>query len=404
MASVLNCPLARLSTAGYLWRMRGATILFVIVLQFLVGLSCHAQRCGFTGGRVPVSPIQELVPEDEIVIPVVVHIVWQQPEENIPDERVFSQIEALNEAFAAEHIPEGLVPNLFQPFITDTGIRFCLATRDPQGNPTTGIERRHTPLTIAPGGTKELHYTALGGLDAWDPDRYLNIWVTRFAGGITGTAAFPEEGPKEEDGVEVHYEFFGKGATPPYDRGITTVHEAGHWLGLIHPWGPDDPTCDEDDGLDDTPLSDVTYQGECPFWLVFSCGTPDMSMNFMYYTDDACMAMFTPQQRDLMWATLNGPRSALKTSEGCAFTPVHADEVERQPLRLWPNPNAGIFWLDAAGGIEIEVYDLAGRLVERLSANGARAAVRHDLPQGIWMVVLRRDGRIVGRQRMSVVR
>lgn len=401
----MNAALVRVSSGAYLWHMRETMVLLAIAFQLLVAPLGSAQRCGFSGGRPAAEVPAPSLPEDEIVIPVVVHIVWQQPEENIPDERVFSQIEALNEAFAAQNIPDGLVPNLFQPFITDTGIRFCLATRDPEGNPTTGIERRQTPLTIAPGGTQELHYTELGGLDAWDPDRYLNIWVTRFAGGITGTATFPEEAPPQEDGVEIHYEFFGKGGTPPYDRGITTVHEVGHWLGLIHPWGPGEPACDEDDGLSDTPLSEVTYQGECPFWLVFSCGTPDMSMNFMYYTDDACMAMFTPQQRDLMWATLNGPRSSLKTSDGCAFTPVSTEEVGTSPFRLWPNPNAGRFWFEADTGTVVEVYDVAmGRLMLRLSANAARKQVAHGLSNGTYVVVWLRDGRIVGRQRMSVLR
>ncbi len=385
--------------------MQAKSVFLLIGLQWFASAWCAAQQCGFSGGRLPVAVVPPAMPEEEIVIPVVVHIVWQTPEENLPDERVFSQIEALNEAFGAQHVPEGLVPNLFQPFVTDTKIRFCLATRDPSGLPTTGIERRHTSLSVAPGGTPELHYTALGGLDAWDPDRYLNIWVTRFAGGITGTASFPGEGPPAEDGVEVHYEYFGKGGTPPFDRGFTTVHEVGHWLGLLHPWGPGDPSCDADDGLSDTPLSEMTYQGECPFWLVFSCGTPDMSMNFMYYTDDACMAMFTPQQRDLMWAMLNGPRSGLKTSDGCALTPVSVEEAAASPgARLWPNPNAGTCRVGVPAGTTVEVCDLSGRVVWRFVAREAQPLLRHGLPPGFYLVVMRRQGRLLGRAPMSVIR
>ncbi len=382
--------------------------LLFLVFQLAASVSV-SQRCGFVTPEREVTALPFSGPlSDEIVIPVVVHIVWQEPEENIPDERVWSQIEALNEAFGAQHIPDWMAQSVFSPYITDTKIRFCLATRDPQGLPTTGIERRHTNSNIALGGTTELHYTSMGGLDAWDPQRYLNIWVTRFAGGITGTASFPEQGPAAEDGVEVHYAFFGKDATVPYDQGITTVHEVGHYLGLPHPWGPDAPTCNQDDGIDDTPLSELTYQGECPTWLVFSCGTPDMSMNFMYYTNDACMALFTPQQRDLMWATLNGPRSTLKDSDGCVFTPVSTDTPnEGIGVRLYPNPNDGVLsvqW-DYPDQMTLEWYDLHGRCVKRLSANGTTARIHHRLPSGTYLFQLKdSQGKVIDRRLCSVVR
>jgi hypothetical protein len=249
--------------------------------------------------------------------------------ENIPDEQVFSQLDALNQDFQALNAETASVPTIFQPLVASVGFSFCLASTDPDGLPTSGITRTYTDNPIGIGGTPNIHYDALGGKDAWEPDRYINIWVARFAGGVGGTATFPGQAVPAEDGIEIDFRQFGTlGTAPPYHLGRTLTHEMGHYFNLHHLWGPAfDSCCDEDDFVSDTPLSCETYLDACPLSSSFpiSCTEPDLYMNFMNFTDDACMALFTPGQRDRMWAALQQNRSSLMDSDGCQ--PVHVDDA-----------------------------------------------------------------------------
>ncbi len=255
-----------------------------------------------------------------ITIPVVVHIVYRTSAENISDAQVQSQIEVLNEDFQRLNADASNTPSLFQSVAADAEIRFCLATRDPLGNPTNGITRTQTTKTSFSVYTDDVKYSSQGGKDAWPTDQYLNIWVCNLGGGVLGYAQFPNGGPAATDGVVIDYRYFGRGgsAQAPYNKGRTATHEVGHWLNLRHIWG--DAQCG-DDYVNDTPVQQGPNYG-CPTFPKPSCGnTSDMFMNYMDYTDDACMNLFTQGQKTRMRAVLapNGFRAGLLSSLGCAL-------------------------------------------------------------------------------------
>lgn len=282
----------------------------------------------------------------ETVIPVVVHIVWNRPDENLSDERVLSQIAAMNRDFNAENIDLRDVPAEFKPFISKGGIRFCLAAKDPQDLPTSGIIRRKTGIETI--GTKvELYSSALGGSDAWDTERYLNIWVANTGNFITGFGTYPGQVEVGKTGVVVHPKYFGENSSKKYSLGRVAVHEAGHYLGLSHIWDGNS-NCDRDDGVADTPSQQHPYSG-CPVHPQSSCGSTDMFMNFMDYVDDRCMLLFTHGQMERMLVTLDLFRPGL-TRSGVACVQTGKDEEMDTRFWIFPNP--------ASTEISITLYDL----------------------------------------------
>jgi hypothetical protein len=169
-----------------------------------------------------------------------------------------------------------------------------------------------------------------GGVDAWPTDKYLNIWVCNLANNLLGFATLPGTVIPALDGVVIGYKFFGRN-TPlggNYNKGRTATHEIGHWLNLIHIWGDDDNASDPCSGSDqvtDTPNQEGS-NFQCPSYPSPSCGnTSDMFMNFMDYTYDQCMNMFTTGQKTRMQNTISLQRSGLLTSYGCLGVPTAAD-------------------------------------------------------------------------------
>ena len=149
-------------------------------------------------------------------IPVVVHVVWNTAAQNISDAQIASQMDVLNRDFRRTNPDVAGTPSPFMPFTSDARIEFRLATVDPSGAPTTGIERRQTTVTSFSHNDAVKSRTA-GGLDAWPSDRYLNIWVCQLSGGLLGYAQFPG-GPAATDGVVVLHSAFGTigTAAPPF--------------------------------------------------------------------------------------------------------------------------------------------------------------------------------------------
>lgn len=259
-------------------------------------------------------------------IPVVVHVVHNGEEvgngANISEEQVQSQIEVLNEDFRRQEGTNG-----FSTQGVDTQIEFYLATTDPDGNVLSepGIHRFNGGIPIWPTGFASTVDQILKPATIWDPSRYFNIWTVNFGGfvgrSLLGYAQFPseselpglnqDEGPADTDGVVVGYKYFGsseKGNFPDlnetYNLGRTCTHEVGHWLGLRHIWG--DGGCLIDDFCEDTPLSDEP-NFSCTAHT--SCGSPDMIENYMDYTEDQCMNIFTQDQKERMiQVLLNSPR------------------------------------------------------------------------------------------------
>ena len=253
---------------------------------------------------------------NNVTIPVVVHVVYSNAQNNISDSRIFSQIQVLNEDFRRTNSDAINTPSQFQSIVADMSINFCLATKDPDGNPTNGIIRKFTNKSGFSLYDTTIHYNATGGSDAWDSDKYLNIWVCNINGGILGWAQFPYAGTKETDGVVINHENFGINLNylSAYNLGRTTTHEVGHWLNLFHVWG--DNTCG-DDFVFDTPTQEQANYG-CKIHPHISCqNSGDMFMNFMDYSDDDCMNSFTNGQKSRAWNCLLNYRDKIFISDGC---------------------------------------------------------------------------------------
>ncbi len=270
---------------------------------------------------------QQFVAQDDptaeravVIIPVVFHVVWNTTAQNIPDARILAQLQQLNDDFARLNSDANQTPALFASLGANTEVQFCLAQRDPSGNPTTGIVRRQTTVTSF-SSNNAVKYTANGGSNAWPRDNYLNIWTCNLSGGLLGYAQFPG-GAAATDGVVVLFSSVGSltnpGTASPFHYGRTLTHEVGHWLNLRHIWG--DATCGND-FVADTPVHN-TSNGGCPSHPHYSTcsGSPvEMTMNYMDYTNDGCMNIFTLGQKSRMQALFasGGARVALLNSQGC---------------------------------------------------------------------------------------
>jgi len=275
-------------------------------------------------------------PESAIItIPVIIHIVHNGEPlgtgANISQAQVLSQLDVLNEDFGRS----GAGANN-HPFGADTEIRFAPALVDPQGQllPEPGIRRINGNRS---SWTRNDIQNILKPNTAWDPLRYFNIWTVQFGGsdqGLLGYAQFPSlsglqgldqnEGPGSTDGVVIRWQAFGRtgNVQAPYNRGRTATHEVGHWLGLRHIWG--DGGCDVDDFCTDTPNAG---QPNYNCVATSSCSSPDMIENYMDYSFDACMNIFTLCQKSRMRAVLD-------------FSP-RRKELRNSNVHLTPGGNTG---------------------------------------------------------------
>lgn len=264
--------------------------------------------------RQPQLLMTQAVPR---VIPVVVHVIHNGTavgvEANISDAQILEQIRILNEDFRRLNADANRTPEEFLPVAADANIEFILAKQDPNGLPTNGIVRRQgTKTTYGPEDA-----TLIGQLSQWNPEEYLNIWVVPLVSPYLGYATFPTSNlpglnfaptAAIRDGVTLDYRFFGMGpGTAVNTKGRTATHEVGHYFGLRHIWG--DGGCEVDDFVLDTPnqnnpnnICNVNYSR-------FSCGNVNMIQNYMDYTPDACMNLFTKGQVDRFDVVLaNSPR------------------------------------------------------------------------------------------------
>ncbi len=263
-----------------------------------------------------------------ITIPVVVHVLYRVASENISDAQILSQIEVLNEDFRRLNSDASQTLSQFQGVAADSEVEFCMASIAPNGTSTNGITRTSTTKTTF-GTNNSVKFAAQGGKDAWPTGQYLNIWVCNIGGGILGYAQFPG-GAASTDGVVVDYRYIGTTgtATAPFNLGRTATHEVGHWLNLRHIWG--DGGCTVDDFVADTPTSSSANYG-CSLNTV-KCSTLDMVQNYMDYTDDACMNIYTAGQKARMRALFapGGARASLLSSTACGASnpPSCSDGVQ----------------------------------------------------------------------------
>lgn len=237
-----------------------------------------------------------------IEIPVVVNVLYKTAAQNISLAQIQSQIDVLNKDFSATNTDYNQTPSPFQAVRSgNINVRFVLDQ----------VIRKSTTKTSW-GTNDAMKKNAGGGISPTSPTTKLNLWVCNLSGGILGYAQFPG-GSSATDGVVIDDNAMGTTGTAaaPFNKGRTATHEVGHWMNLRHIWG--DATCGNDQ-VGDTPLHNTANYG-CPSYPHYSTcsGTPvEMTMNYMDYTDDACMYMFTVGQKTRMQAVFaaGGPRNS----------------------------------------------------------------------------------------------
>lgn len=339
-----------------------------------------------------------------VTIPVVVHVLYKTAAQNISNAQIYSQIAILNQDYRRLNPDTVNTPVGFDTLGADIQVEFCLATLDPQGNPTDGITRTSTT-----GGQlfgyfspifEDAKYDSLGGKDAWPADQYLNIWVCEMIPGLLGYAQFPG-GLAATDGVVISYQSFGNTGTvaAPSTLGRTATHEIGHWMGLFHIWG-DDQDCTGSDSIPDTPNATVASSSDCDV-LRNSCSTEDlfwgindpndMVQNYMDYSHDSCMNMFTLGQKARMLSFMytDSARFALFSSPaGCNGVGI-PEASFGQYFSLYPNPTNGIVNVNYFGTSDpemtVEVIDMTGKTVAAFRTTAYTYTLDlSSLPAGIY--------------------
>ncbi|MCO5248907.1 MAG: M43 family zinc metalloprotease [Chitinophagales bacterium] len=260
--------------------------------------------------------------DEKYIIPVVFHIVYKNSEQNIPDFRLQEQMDVINKDFNALNTDLNTVPSPFVSSIGQLGIEFVFANRDPNGNPTNGINRYPTnpDKVFNYSNPNDIKRASTGGADAWDTRRYLNIWICELSDNTLGYSTFPSSVGQTTDGFVMDYRYVGTSvASTTYNLGRTATHELGHYFGLFHIWGNEERNCNVDDGITDTPNQFQRSSGNPTFPLTDQCSSnyPGiMYMNYMDYTRDKYLVMFTKGQVERMKAAIQTQRSALTQSNG----------------------------------------------------------------------------------------
>ena len=239
----------------------------------------------------------------KIVIPVVVNVLYRTTSENISDAQIQSQINILNQDFTATNSDFGSIPTEFAGVAANVDITFEL----------TKINRKATNKTS--WGTRDaMKKSKQGGIDPTSPSNTLNIWACKIGNNLLGYAQFPG-GSLATDGVVIDSFYFGlsSAGSYPYNLGRTATHEVGHWMNLRHIWG--DSSCGND-LVSDTPVHRTANYGAPTYPYASTClpAHNEMTMNYMDYTDDRGMFMFTTGQKNRMAALFlsGGVRSGFR--------------------------------------------------------------------------------------------
>lgn len=338
-----------------------------------------------------------------VTIPVVVHVLYKNGTQNVSDAQIASQLAVLNADFRKLNADfNTVVPAAFKSVGADLELAFCLATKKPDGSSTSGIERKSVSNSFVFGNS----YYKASGLAAWDPTKYLNIWVGKFDGvdeygdpweGTLGFAYLPDAAGLPYDGLCIGYDAFGTTgtATAPFNKGRTGTHEIGHYFGLNHIWGDLENSCGTsagNDGCADTPATKDSYFGKPTFPTnLYACTTTangSMFMNYMDYVDDAAMAMFTNDQKTITQNTMAGPRASLLNSNACALLAV--DDVEKgNSINVFPNP--AVNYISIASPLvkikEVEIFAADGKLVKKANVKNETDKIDvKELPLGTYYV------------------
>jgi len=345
--------------------------------------------------------------------------------------RVYSQLRVLNEDYNAGNADKILIPDSFKRFYTNVNIQFGLAKAQSTYTIQGGVEIKMIPKGVVPNYTVNNSYLAAKttsniGLDPWDVTKYLNIWIVNAGNtilGITvpnsqvGTSYLGHIYSSNELGVVLNMGAIGSRDFPTqyfmdsvYDKGRTLTHELGHFFELSHIWGDDNGACPGDmsggvqigfdDGIADTPpQADATYctfkPYVCPsFPKLDKCSpqTPGiMFMNYMDYTDDRAMQMFTTMQGAVMHSQIELGGESYSLTQNPQLLGVSNPGVLESDVQISPNPAINHLQVRVVNNqqlIRIEIVNLMGQMIGQQPSNGS---TNYDFelsfaPRGIYLV------------------
>ena len=403
-------------------------LLILLPLIYVFELSAQTEPCGFdlmqkkyleehpeveVSNEPFVKPMfrsAETSADDILYIPVVVHVIHASGEaigigSNISVSRINSQIDVLNEDYMRMNSDTGSTPSDFKSVAGSAGIRFCLASRDPSGNPTDGITRHIYTIPDA-----DYVEDVIKPATNWNSNYYLNIWVLDHPiSGLLGYSYLPYSSMigTTDDGVVIDYRYFGNGFGAT-GQGRTATHEIGHYLGLTHTWANRSGAggCGNDDGITDTPLQSAANYG-CPSHPSTSCSTADMFMNFMDYSNDNCMNLFTIGQSDLMRSVLYGTsgisgygsrKNLIDWSWANCSGVSSTEEHVIQELTIYPNSSEGTVYLSTSEQGVVSILAVDGRLVHHEEIEQTITLDLEHLPAGVYNLILQTDENVISRK------
>ena len=355
-----------------------------------------------------------------ITIPIVVHVIYRQSHSNpgigtnIPNFQIEDAIRILNEDYSKTNSEFPNPPrNTFINSAGNPNLKFCLATTDPDGNPTTGITRTLSSKNyfLYPSENNDMKKDNTGGINGWPPSKYLNVWICDISSSGNSTVlgyAYPpglQSWNAWKDGPVVDFQYFGTtGNASSNSDGRTLTHEIGHFLGLNHTFceSQSGGCCDNDDSnVYDTPATDDVYFGNvnantnnntCNDLLYgFSSDLLDMDENFMAYSNHTWM--FSNDQVSEMIATLNGYRSNLKNSDvsvNCTGI-VSNNNIDNKRFKIYPNPNNGKFIVVTENNVKIEILNVLGNIIYQSNNTSTQEIDLSFVENGIYIININSD-------------